>query len=101
MTSFASMACRTKRPERWRSDVCGIVLEHGWISDETAVLRKIDFHLITPLFVLFVFNILDRSNIANAKLGGLKEDLGLTDTQYQTAVAVMVSRQEMMECVPI
>lgn len=62
-------------------------------ANDKTVLRKIDFHLITPLFVLFVFNILDRSNIANAKLGGLKDDLGLTDTQYQTAVAVMVSRQ--------
>ncbi|KAK4496249.1 hypothetical protein PRZ48_012229 [Zasmidium cellare] len=56
---------------------------------EKRLLRKIDLHLIVPLFFLFCMNILDRSNVSNAKLGGLKEDLGLTETQYQTAVAVM------------
>ncbi|KNG82996.1 allantoate permease [Aspergillus nomiae NRRL 13137] len=65
------------------------------LSDEEALklerqlVRKIDFHLIPALFLLFIFNILDRSNIANARLGGLQEDLGLSDTQYQTAVAIM------------
>jgi hypothetical protein len=54
------------------------------------VVRKIDFHLISALFLLFIFNILDRSNIANARLGGMQTDLGLDDTQYQTVVAIMV-----------
>lgn len=54
------------------------------------MVRKIDLHLISSLFLLFIFNILDRSNIANARLGGLQEDLGLSDSQYQTAVAIMV-----------
>ncbi|PWY88883.1 MFS general substrate transporter [Aspergillus sclerotioniger CBS 115572] len=44
---------------------------------------------ISSLFLLFIFNILDHSNIANARLGGLQEDLGLSDPQYQTAVAIM------------
>jgi hypothetical protein len=56
------------------------------------VVRKIDFHLISALFLLFIFNILDRSNIANARLGGLQEDLKLSDSQYQTGVAIMVSK---------
>ncbi|KAI2814343.1 hypothetical protein CBS63078_5247 [Aspergillus niger] len=56
---------------------------------EKRLVRKIDLHLISSLFLLFIFNILDRSNIANARLGGLQEDLGLSDTQYQTAVAIM------------
>jgi hypothetical protein len=55
-----------------------------------AVVRKIDLHLITSLFGIFIFNILDRSNIASARLGGLQKDLNLTDTQYQTAVSIMV-----------
>lgn len=55
------------------------------------VVRKIDVHLISSLCLLFIFDILDRSNIANARLGGMQSDLGLTDTQYQTAVAIMVS----------
>ncbi|KAI9036210.1 MFS general substrate transporter [Aspergillus affinis] len=56
---------------------------------EKRLVRKIDLHLISSLFLLFIFNILDRSNIANARLGGMQEDLGLSDTQYQTAVAIM------------
>ncbi|GAB1217227.1 hypothetical protein ATERTT37_006463 [Aspergillus terreus] len=56
---------------------------------EKRLVRKIDLHLISSLFLLFIFNILDRSNIANARLGGLQEDLGLSDSQYQTAVAIM------------
>ncbi|KAH8655456.1 major facilitator superfamily domain-containing protein [Xylariales sp. PMI_506] len=56
---------------------------------EKRLVRKIDFHLISALFFLFIFNILDRSNIASARLGTLEKDLGLTDTQYQTAVAIM------------
>lgn len=51
---------------------------------------QIDFHLIASLFLLFIFNILDRSNIANARLAGLQDDLKLTDTEYQTAVSLMV-----------
>lgn len=58
--------------------------------DIDIVVRKIDLHLISSLFLLFIFNILDRSNIANARLGGLQEDLKLSDSQYQTAVAIMV-----------
>ncbi|KUJ11095.1 MFS general substrate transporter [Mollisia scopiformis] len=53
------------------------------------VVWKIDLHLITALFGVFIFNILDRSNIASARLGGLQTDLKLTDTQYQTAVSIM------------
>ncbi|KAH8426386.1 uncharacterized protein LDX57_004124 [Aspergillus melleus] len=70
------------------------ILFDGLSDEETKALekrlvRKIDLHLISSLFLLFIFNILDRSNIANARLGGMQEDLGLSDTQYQTAVAIM------------
>ncbi|CAG8919493.1 unnamed protein product [Penicillium salamii] len=58
-------------------------------TNKIIVVRKIDLHLISALFLLFIFNILDRSNIANARLGGMQEDLGLSESQYQTAVAIM------------
>ncbi|KAE8361147.1 major facilitator superfamily domain-containing protein [Aspergillus caelatus] len=72
----------------------GVIQFEGLSDEETSKLekrlvRKIDLHLIPALFLLFIFNILDRSNIANARLGGLQEDLGLSDNQYQTAVALM------------
>lgn len=40
--------------------------------------------------VLFILSILDRQNIAAGRLGGLEDDLGMNDTQYQTSVAIMV-----------
>jgi hypothetical protein len=61
------------------------------------VVRKIDLHLVASLCLLFIFNILDRSNIANARLGGMQTDLGLSDTQYQTAVAIMVSEADLAD----
>jgi hypothetical protein len=39
------------------------------------VVWIIDLHLITALFGIFIFNILDRSNIASARLGCLQKDL--------------------------
>ena len=38
--------------------------------------------------MLFIFDILDRTNTAISKLGGLTVDLKLSGVQYQTAVAV-------------
>lgn len=35
------------------------------------MVRKIDLHLILCMFWLFILNVLDRPNIANAKLGDL------------------------------
>ncbi|KAJ5895816.1 uncharacterized protein N7473_005215 [Penicillium subrubescens] len=66
----------------------GLTLEEETVLEKKLV-RKIDLHLVCSLCLLFIFNILDRSNIANARLGGMQTDLGLTDTQYQTAVAIM------------
>lgn len=55
---------------------------------EKAVLRKLDLRL-APLFAtLYFIAYLDRSNIGNAAVAGLTEDLGLTGSQFSTAVSV-------------
>ncbi|MCJ1295083.1 hypothetical protein MMC34_006644 [Xylographa carneopallida] len=56
---------------------------------EKKLIRKVDLYFIASLFDLFIFNILDRANIASARLGGIQEDLDLSDTQYQTAVSIL------------
>lgn len=63
----------------------------GFSRDELAAMekklvRRLDFRMLPILILLFILNILDRNAIANARLGGLEEDLGLTGVQYQTAV---------------
>lgn len=52
------------------------------------VRTKIDIRLLPTLCVLYLFAQLDRSNIGNAKIEGFKEDTGLTDPQYNIALAV-------------
>lgn len=50
--------------------------------------RKFDLHLIPWLFGLFLFAFIDRSNIGNAKIDGLIEDLHLTGSSYNIALMV-------------
>ncbi|KAM5355034.1 hypothetical protein ACJ41O_001680 [Fusarium nematophilum] len=43
---------------------------------------KIDLRLLPMLVLIYIMNYLDRNTIAQAKLGGLVEDIGLTDSEY-------------------
>ncbi|KPM45736.1 hypothetical protein AK830_g759 [Neonectria ditissima] len=53
---------------------------------ETRLTRRLDMTLMPTVFLLFLLNILDRNNIASAKIVGLQEDLGMTNNQYNTAL---------------
>ncbi|KAL4953736.1 MFS transporter [Aspergillus filifer] len=55
---------------------------------ERRVLRKLDLRLAPMFAVLYFVAYLDRSNISNAAVAGLKEQLRLTGSQYSTAVSV-------------
>lgn len=55
---------------------------------EKKLLRKIDLHLLPPLFVLFLMAFLDRTNIGNAKIQGLTVDLNMEKTDYNIALFV-------------
>lgn len=59
---------------------------------EKKLVRKIDLRSLPLLIILFLLNILDRNAIANARLGGLEDTLGINDVQYQTAVMVLWGR---------
>lgn len=41
------------------------------------------------LWLMYLFNYLDRNAIANARLNNLEEDLGLEGTQYNTCVSIL------------
>lgn len=56
---------------------------------EKKLVHKFDW-IIMPLFCLgYFFSALDRSNIGNAKVAGMEEDLGLTSQQYSNAVSIV------------
>ncbi|KAL4739948.1 major facilitator superfamily domain-containing protein [Aspergillus similis] len=55
---------------------------------ERSLVRQLDFHLMPAVVILFLMNILDRNNIANAKISGLPTSLGITNTQYNTCLMI-------------
>ncbi len=58
-------------------------------SLEDAVLRKVSRRLIPFLFLLYVFNILDRINVGFARLGShMLNDLHLTEADYGWGVGI-------------
>ncbi|KAL9609956.1 MAG: hypothetical protein Q9167_005308 [Letrouitia subvulpina] len=56
--------------------------------NERALIRKIDFRVIPPLFLIYVLAFLDRVNISNALTLGLPKDLHLTGQQPNAALAI-------------
>ncbi len=56
---------------------------------EARLIAKLDLYIIPPTMLLYLFSFLDRVNIGNAKLYGFQEDLGITSTQYSTAVSLL------------
>ncbi|KAF9647072.1 MFS general substrate transporter [Thelephora ganbajun] len=56
--------------------------------DERKVMRKIDLRVIPVLTLLYLLAFLDRVNISNAAIFGLKEELHLHGTAYNTALVI-------------
>ncbi|KAG7531750.1 hypothetical protein FFLO_04119 [Filobasidium floriforme] len=53
------------------------------------LVRLIDWRILPVLVLLFLLNILDRSNIASAKVSGMPKDLGFGPVTYNNAVLVL------------
>ncbi|AMD21192.1 HEL088Wp [Eremothecium sinecaudum] len=60
-------------------------LEHPM---EAKIVRKMDIYLLPPLCLLYFLSNLDKSNIGNAAIAGLPEDLNLVGNQYGNCVTV-------------
>ncbi|EMD33226.1 hypothetical protein CERSUDRAFT_118267 [Gelatoporia subvermispora B] len=56
--------------------------------NEAKLMRKIDMRVVPVLTVLYLLAFLDRVNISNAVLFGLKDDLKLGGNQYNVALVV-------------
>jgi hypothetical protein len=50
---------------------------------EKKIVRTLDMTMLPQLWVLYMFNYLNRVNIAQARLNSFDEDLGLVDGNYQ------------------
>lgn len=63
-------------------------LEPDGVLDKRLV-RKIDYHVIPILILLFAFSLIDRNIIATARVAGMGKDLGLTGNKYSVALLVL------------
>lgn len=55
---------------------------------EDRILRKCDWHILPWLFGIWLCAFIDRSNIGNARIDGLTEDLRLTGNKFNIALGM-------------
>lgn len=53
------------------------------------LVRKIDMKLLPFLVLMYLLNFLDRSNLAQARLGTLEEDLNMKSNDYNLATSIL------------
>ncbi|KAI0753066.1 MFS general substrate transporter [Daedaleopsis nitida] len=56
---------------------------------ERRLVRKLDMRLLPTIVLIYAMNYIDRASITSARLQGLPEDLGLSDIQYDTILAIL------------
>ncbi|ORX50221.1 MFS general substrate transporter [Hesseltinella vesiculosa] len=60
------------------------------IAREKALVRKFDKRIMPMLTILYICQRLDLSNIGNAKVAGLQDDLGLSNSTYSWVISIYV-----------
>ena len=57
-------------------------------ASQRRLVSRIDIRVIPVLSIMYLLAFLDRTNIANASVFGLNQDLGLVGSQYNTALTM-------------
>ncbi|KAL8871696.1 MAG: hypothetical protein Q9174_002528 [Haloplaca sp. 1 TL-2023] len=78
-------------------------LDHVSYTDqeEKTVTKKLDRHLVLFIAFLYLLGFLDRSNIGNARIAGLSENLDLTSDQYEWVLRSFYITYVLFEWMPI
>ncbi|KAF5574036.1 nicotinamide mononucleotide permease [Fusarium pseudoanthophilum] len=71
-----------ERVTEQRSPITGDRMALVTDAEEKAVMRKLDFHILPLLFLVYTFSNLDRSNLGNARLAGLTDSVNLEGKRY-------------------
>lgn len=53
------------------------------------LIRKIDWHILPVLVILYLLSFLDRTNIGNARLAGLEKGLNMSGLDYNVCTGLM------------
>ncbi|VTT82059.1 unnamed protein product [Fusarium fujikuroi] len=78
----------------------GQVTEHVEITqavtwtaeEEKKLVRKIDMFLLPNIWLMYLLSYMDRTNIGNAKIAGMADDLKLTSSQYSIILVVFFGK---------
>ncbi|KAK3663668.1 hypothetical protein LTR22_005610 [Elasticomyces elasticus] len=57
-------------------------------KEEKALVRKIDLYLLPTIWIMYLLSYMDRTNIGNAKVAGMTDDLGMDSNQYSISLIV-------------
>ncbi|KAL4868726.1 hypothetical protein BDV12DRAFT_209030 [Aspergillus spectabilis] len=57
-------------------------------EEERKLVRKIDFFLLPTIWVMYLLSYMDRTNIGNALVAGMDEDLNINSDRYSIALVV-------------
>ncbi|KAL0933915.1 vitamin H transporter [Colletotrichum truncatum] len=57
-------------------------------EEEKALVRKIDLFLMPTIWLMYLLSYMDRTNIGNAKIAGMADDLSLSSSQYSVVLVV-------------
>ncbi|TFY66688.1 hypothetical protein EVG20_g4407 [Dentipellis fragilis] len=74
--------------EHASSDLKAESLVETDVAEERRIFRKLDWHLLPFVSLLYLLSFLDRSNIGNAKIAGMSTDLNLGGLRYNIAAAI-------------
>lgn len=55
--------------------------------------RKIDWHILPQLILIYLLAYIDRTNVANAKLYLAQQDMNMTGTQWNLGLSVFCRSQ--------
>lgn len=66
-------------------------------EEERRLVGKIDLYLLPTIWLMYLLSYMDRTNIANAKIGGMEEDLHLDSNRYSIALTVFFIGYVLME----
>lgn len=81
---------KSSQPEEIEKIPSPLYDHQGGISPELdkRITRKFDAHIVPWLFALWLLAFIDRSNIGNARIDGLTEDLKLDSDKFNIALAI-------------
>ncbi|KAM5352997.1 hypothetical protein ACJ41O_005719 [Fusarium nematophilum] len=57
-------------------------------EEERKLVRKVDLFLLPTVWLMYLLSYMDRTNIGNAKIAGMADDLGLTSSEYSVILVV-------------